>query len=639
MPSGKVPVTCHACGARYLLPEGAVNGRRFRVSCRHCGQMIVGRHDGGAVQILDGEDDSHGGQTASGKQQRSAGRRRAHTGPWYLAVGGRPHGPLSWEEVVQQHQQGLITGDTYAWRLGEPRWTRVADLVSDEVVTRAGDSLSAGETPLFSDADEADQPTTFRVVGRAKAATNALRTMDDEDRAWSEPAPDAGHARSTTNVSVESADAALTRLHARARAGHSASYRLRNIVSEADSWAPSQDSARGAELAGLVAADESGTMIYSGPARGGVAAVAQKAALWSAPAARQDDVDMPLRRAATAESGPAFDPVPQDEASQTPYRDRVGSYESGKLSLRLLEAVPKRRWADEDDPSQLIRLVAPPLPAAGRVHAAPPLLLPVARRVWTGKRVAILTGSLVAFAVLVSISIVLALKPAQEPPAPAPASTAVAHAHPPTTAPKAERQQRLRSSATPDHVAPAKRKARVASASKGTSSPKQRKRARKRVVRQPKPHRSRSRPMRAPPVAVSQPKREKQQRVVRSEPAVVVDPPSAAQAQVDVDELLAVGSGRSSQPTAVQRGLSRQQIEQAMQRLRPSVQSCFDRNGDAGELRMRITVQPYGQARGKALGALAGTATARCAQQALRAVRFPHFSGKAVTFNYAWNLH
>jgi hypothetical protein len=79
-------------------------------------------------------------------------------------------------------------------------------------------------------------------------------------------------------------------------------------------------------------------------------------------------------------------------------------------------------------------------------------------------------------------------------------------------------------------------------------------------------------------------------------------------------------------------------VQSAMGRMKPVVRNCFDRFNEPGVLRVRLTVQPSGTVTGSIVGSFSGTATGRCAAPGIKALRFPRFSGPAITFDYPFSL-
>jgi hypothetical protein len=69
-----------------------------------------------------------------------------------------------------------------------------------------------------------------------------------------------------------------------------------------------------------------------------------------------------------------------------------------------------------------------------------------------------------------------------------------------------------------------------------------------------------------------------------------------------------------------------------MQRVRPAVQACHDRYRVAGTASVRLSLGGDGSVRSASVrGALAGTPTAACVEQAVRGARFPRFRDAPLT--------
>lgn len=132
VPPGKVKLTCHSCGARYLVPEGKVRGRRFRASCKRCGGIIVARYDKGSFTVLpeSGGDNRRAKRPSAALRLQSSDLAEDRGGDdgWYVVIAGEPRGPFTPDQINEELAAGRITERNYAWREGEPDWVRLQDI-------------------------------------------------------------------------------------------------------------------------------------------------------------------------------------------------------------------------------------------------------------------------------------------------------------------------------------------------------------------------------------------------------------------------------------------------------------------------------------------------------------------------------
>jgi predicted Zn finger-like uncharacterized protein len=92
--------TCEHCHTLYEIPDHKVAGRFVKVRCKSCsGTMHV-------VGV-------------------AGGKRRGDQ--WWVAVQGRPCGPLSREDVLAFVDAGDVSARSRMWRPGMPGWERVCE--------------------------------------------------------------------------------------------------------------------------------------------------------------------------------------------------------------------------------------------------------------------------------------------------------------------------------------------------------------------------------------------------------------------------------------------------------------------------------------------------------------------------------
>ena len=143
--AGKVKLSCDSCGARYRIPLAKVQGRRFRATCRSCGATIFARLTAGEL---------------STRTQDFA----AADGPqWYLALEGEPAGPFSVDEIRNRLHEGIIHGETFAWRDGARAWMPLGEIPELRMWLDENEARAA----LFGSMNEAEEQPTRAIGGRA----------------------------------------------------------------------------------------------------------------------------------------------------------------------------------------------------------------------------------------------------------------------------------------------------------------------------------------------------------------------------------------------------------------------------------------------------------------------------------------
>ncbi len=100
---------CGRCHTRYKLPDEKVANRVLKVRCKSCGAVIVVR------------DPAHAAHAAAVASDEAADT-------WFVALQGRQQGPISKEAVSALVSDGVVTGDTFAWRPGMGEWLRAAEI-------------------------------------------------------------------------------------------------------------------------------------------------------------------------------------------------------------------------------------------------------------------------------------------------------------------------------------------------------------------------------------------------------------------------------------------------------------------------------------------------------------------------------
>ena len=108
--------------------------------------------------------------------------------------------------------------------------------------------------------------------------------------------------------------------------------------------------------------------------------------------------------------------------------------------------------------------------------------------------------------------------------------------------------------------------------------------------------------------------------------------------RIDPDAILAAGTQGVEATPRTRKRLSKNDIRRVMRKLRSRVEACFERHQATGRLLVRMTVYADGSAAGRVTGSLANSSTARCVAPSLSQLRFPSFTGSALSFVYPFDL-
>ena len=628
MSDDRIKVVCHGCGARYQVRASKVQGRRFRASCKKCGGIIVA-HCSNAFTVL--PDSGSGSPRQSNPLQLERDDLYQEEEGWYVVISGKPHGPLSAEQVRQSVESGRIGERTYLWRAGDPEWRRL------------------GEVPEFMDLSGGGQTSYYQGVepqstGETRAAGPAGLRRHGYEPGLSVEDPTAERTAFFHGEAPDGSEQA-TQFHVRDH------YAAQQPVPQVPQEQPAPWEA--------------------------VPVIPPRPAILPAPtgAARA------ARRSSHPDAGHG-PPPPSDFTRPLSAGERVEALGGGESDFRLLPSLAPA--APTGGPGDL-----PPLPPPKSVFsqslkpigppAGPALLAPAEAPFWTTGKIAAAAaiggGLAVAMAVVVVVSLV---RPRPRPVMPEAPATKVA---PPTKAapvaaripikvspdpenrPEAKAAQAKAAQAKAAEAAQTKAaeakaaqakaaqakaaqaKAAQAKAAKAAEAKKRRAKARSRTrvtLRRAKPRRAARRPKKG----------------VTSEVDALLAGAAAAPAAekpeskgVDPDALLAVGSGRKPKAApnkpdpdallaAAQKpsGLSQVQVRGAMRPVLPQVRACYDKYQVPGLVKVRFTVQPGGSSEARVVGKFAGTPTGFCVLNAARSARFPSFSGGARSFIYPFKL-
>lgn len=181
--------SCERCQTRYTIGDDKVQGKILKIRCKTCANVIILR-EGEARSAETAEvplDVSRsipaaprtevnipravvgaGGEISQSRPQPaptpsvSAGSATV-TLPWFVAIKGQQHGPVSFDDVVSMLRDGKISERSYLWNEQMPNWTRMRDLpifasaVAAVTASRSGASaasLPATPKPPPAPADE-----------------------------------------------------------------------------------------------------------------------------------------------------------------------------------------------------------------------------------------------------------------------------------------------------------------------------------------------------------------------------------------------------------------------------------------------------------------------------------------------------
>lgn len=164
-------IRCESCHTRYEIPNERVAGRVLKVRCKRCEYVIevigpTAAFDTAADPLpptLTGVK-AYGALNGSAYPEQTLVTAGAplfvplESQPvWWAAIGGKPHGPYTREEVVALCARGDIHARTRLWRAPWTEWERICEHAAlawayEAVVERVGRDVAALRGELTGDA-------------------------------------------------------------------------------------------------------------------------------------------------------------------------------------------------------------------------------------------------------------------------------------------------------------------------------------------------------------------------------------------------------------------------------------------------------------------------------------------------------
>jgi len=220
--------TCEKCGTKYSIPDERAAGRRLKIRCKNCSEIITvwGKTELNAAlpplppagNMPDINNDITNAHPVESREQNHPDAE------WYFALNDIAQGPVSIVEMKELLWAGLIDADTYIWRKGMGNWARlvsVSNFTPDLSAFMDERGRKMSETPQEEDEKNAITNDTFRSENRGwfdtpglpsseivegserKAKSgNALKNIQDSESSAAESLPDAG----LTNIQVEESE-------------------------------------------------------------------------------------------------------------------------------------------------------------------------------------------------------------------------------------------------------------------------------------------------------------------------------------------------------------------------------------------------------------------------------------------------
>jgi hypothetical protein len=697
--AGKIKVVCHGCGARYQVRDSKVRGHRFRATCKRCGGIIVARCDN-AFTVM--PDKGHGGARPTRPGALRLGgddlQQQEDEPIWYVAIAGKPHGPLTPIQVRKSFHAKRISGKTYLWRAGDPDWRRLVDM--PEFVDLFGEAATS-----FYDA-----PSREDELGENTGETLAGGPMGRRRR--QEPEPEEEDSQRDHFLAVGTVDPDQHRVIAPMPSDPS-------LEDYADGSGSGQTAVRHADELDYPRdrGTEESEVEETGIREGGMdnqwepaqqplweqpAMVPRRRAVLPAPTGAPRHFQPPALPApvpappAALEEPPPLFAAPGTSAETRPLSD------DEKIAVRAgpppalpfpkpgiappspspplhtpgppplfppnLAPPPASSFLPELPPPPPARAVDDALKPVGPQPVLPPLREEQEESFWTAGKIAAAAAIAGGLAVALTVVLVVAvMRPKQQRTIgdPGPAVTAVKPKAPEVKInvvapkePKPEPKEEPKAEAKPEPKAEPKAEAKAEAKAEPKEEPED---PRPVAKAKPEPKEIAAKPAepKAPPVTRTKLKKKAGRTIVAARPKGKAEKP-----QVDVDDLLAAGASkkpapkkkapvaddsaaddvlaagtqRKSAPAALPVRPSREQIQAAIRPILGRVQACYDKFRQAGEVKIQITLRPDGTHSSGVVSSTAGAESASCVAKALRSARFPRFSGPEIAFAYPFAL-
>lgn len=181
-------VTCPACSSRYAIPDEKIAGRRARIKCKRCGQLVSvdGRHLSSR-------------QVSPAPSQRAFASAPPPTPPvWTLAQPSGARGQVDARALVELYREQRVEPGALLWREGMDRWLPPCDIPEVvDALQRAGLSVPGSYLGASFDEDEEETRVALSPLmpslreGSAPSSPGAADDTfgDDEVTRAFEPSP------------------------------------------------------------------------------------------------------------------------------------------------------------------------------------------------------------------------------------------------------------------------------------------------------------------------------------------------------------------------------------------------------------------------------------------------------------------
>jgi predicted Zn finger-like uncharacterized protein len=167
-------IVCDNCAAKYSIADEKVQGKVFKIRCKKCQHIIVVRGTG----------------TARGVEPSGVKQLPYDDSPvWHVAIGREQVGPMTAGELRDRFARGEINAESYTWREGFSDWVRLG------AVEEFADMMHATQVAP----SQAEQPQQW--PGAADGPTTSWSDQQQEDREqWTDgPGPTEQQAQYATS--------------------------------------------------------------------------------------------------------------------------------------------------------------------------------------------------------------------------------------------------------------------------------------------------------------------------------------------------------------------------------------------------------------------------------------------------------
>lgn len=145
----KVRIVCHACGARFLVCDERVRGKRFRATCKRCGGSIVAQCNEDFFVVTEEEMTPPVGTDDLLVEGEELGWEGQIS--WYVEIGGKTYGPISGQDVIDAYFAGKVDDQTYCWREGWVDWQMLRDAPEFQQELAAAEQTPVYGTPWWAE--------------------------------------------------------------------------------------------------------------------------------------------------------------------------------------------------------------------------------------------------------------------------------------------------------------------------------------------------------------------------------------------------------------------------------------------------------------------------------------------------------